>query len=84
MVQKLTTRPPKTSNRKRAIILLAIAVGILDTMLWHIIGWWLSSMVSMIFNLALFAVWIYMIVTTYQGRTTVLPIIGPIAQQQAG
>ena len=29
MVQKLTTRPPKTSNRKRAIILLAIAVFLL-------------------------------------------------------
>lgn len=34
-------------------------------------------------GLAFFALWIYMIVTTFQGKTTVLPVIGPLAQQQA-
>jgi uncharacterized membrane protein len=66
-----------------AVIIIAIAVNIFDVMLWHMIGLWLSTMVGLIFNLACFALWIYLIVTTYQGRTTVLPVIGPLAQQQA-
>jgi len=37
-----------------------------------------------IIEVAFVVLWIYMIVTTYQGRTTVLPVIGPLAQQQAG
>ncbi|PWU11570.1 MAG: hypothetical protein C5B51_02295 [Terriglobia bacterium] len=32
---------------------------------------------------AFFILWIYMIVTAYQGKTVVLPVIGPLAQQQA-
>jgi uncharacterized membrane protein len=35
-------------------------------------------------ELAFFILWIYMIVSTYQGKTVVLPVIGPLAQQQAG
>jgi uncharacterized membrane protein len=67
-----------------AMIVVAIALGIFDALIAHMIGWWFASMVSMLFNLALFAVWIYMILMTYQGRTIVLPVIGPLAQQQAG
>src|SRR5580658_2669051 len=67
-----------------ALIVVAIALGIFDAMVSHLIGWWFAVTVGWFFNLALFVVWIYMIVTTYQGRTTVLPIIGPLAQQQAG
>jgi uncharacterized membrane protein len=37
-----------------------------------------------LFWLACFVLWIYIIVQTYQGKTIVLPVIGPIAQQQAG
>jgi len=67
-----------------AMIVVAIALGIFDALIGHIVGWWFASMVSMLFDLVLFAVWIYMIVMTYQGRTIVLPVIGPLAQQQAG
>ncbi len=66
-----------------AIIIVAIALGIFDALIAHIVGWWFASLVTLLFDLALFGVWIFMIATTYQGRTTVLPIIGPIAQQQA-
>jgi len=66
-----------------ALIVVAIALGILEAMISGLIGWWFAVTVGWCFNLALFAVWLYMIVTTYQGRTTVLPIIGPLAQQQA-
>jgi uncharacterized membrane protein len=37
-----------------------------------------------LFELAFFILWIYMIISTYQGKTVVLPVIGPLAQQQAG
>jgi uncharacterized membrane protein len=38
---------------------------------------------SPLVSLAFFVLWIYMIITAYQGRTVVLPVIGPLAQQQA-
>jgi uncharacterized membrane protein len=38
---------------------------------------------SPLVSLAFFVLWIYMIVTAYQGQTVVLPVIGPLAQQQA-
>jgi uncharacterized membrane protein len=35
-------------------------------------------------GLALFILWIYMLVSTYQGKHVELPIIGQLARQQAG
>lgn len=32
--------------------------------------------------LAVFALWIYMIVKAYQGSKVVLPVVGPLAEQQ--
>jgi uncharacterized membrane protein len=34
--------------------------------------------------LVFFLLWIFLLIQTYQGKTIVLPVIGPIAQQQAG
>jgi uncharacterized membrane protein len=36
-----------------------------------------------IFWLGLLILWLYLLFSTYQGKTIVLPIIGPIAQKQA-
>jgi uncharacterized membrane protein len=33
--------------------------------------------------LAFFVLWVILLIQTYQGKTIVLPLIGPIAQQQA-
>ena len=41
--------------------------------------WALTPLIS----LAFFVLWIYLLVMAYQGKTIVLPVIGPIAQQQA-
>ena len=49
------------------IVLVAIHLGVLLTLVW----------------LAFVALWVYMIITTYQGKTVVLPVIGPLAQGQA-
>ena len=39
----------------------------------------LSPLIGLVF----FILWIYMIISAYQGKTVVLPVIGPIAQGQA-
>jgi uncharacterized membrane protein len=42
--------------------------------------WALEPLIS----LAILALFIYMLIMTYQGKKIVVPVIGPIAQQQAG
>ena len=56
-----------------AWIVLSLVFGLIH------MGFFLSPLIS----LAFIALWIYMIITTYQGKTVVLPVIGPLAQQQA-
>ena len=51
----------------------------LVTVAIHVFGMVLGG----IFTVAFFGLWIYMMVTTYQGKTVVLPVIGQLAQQQA-
>ena len=46
--------------------------------LWAIYGLFWS-----LYGLACLVIWIYMIIQTYQGKTVVLPIVGPMAQKQA-
>lgn len=53
------------------------SVGMFGTM------WMLWGFLWMIFGLACFVLWIYLLIQTYQGRTVVLPIVGPMAQKQA-
>jgi uncharacterized membrane protein len=60
-----------------ACIVGSIAINaVLDVL--HL--WALSVLIS----LAILGIFIYMVVMTYQGKTIVLPVIGPIARQQAG
>src|ERR1700735_2852998 len=53
-----------------AVIVIAIALAIFESLVGHVLGFWLAALLSLLFDLALFVLWIYMIVTTYQGRTT--------------
>ena len=53
-----------------------IVLGILH--LWSL--FFFSSLVG----LAFFVLWIILLIQTFQGKTIVLPVIGPIARQQAG
>jgi uncharacterized membrane protein len=45
--------------------------------------WFIGASIHMLYNLACFVLWVYLLITCFQGKTTVLPIIGPMAQQQA-
>ena len=84
-------------NRNRAIrfhALQAILLNIVWIVVWfvlnvvlgvlHLAGLSFGLFLSPLLWLAFLALWIYMIVSTYQGKTIVLPLIGPLAQQQAG
>src|SRR5260370_4876738 len=57
-----------------------VASIILNTILGILHLWELEPLVS----LAILAIFIFMVIMTYQGKKIVLPVIGPIAQQQAG
>jgi len=56
-----------------AWIVLSLVLGIIR------FGFFLSPLISVAF----IALWVYMIVTTYQGKKVVLPLVGSLAQQQA-
>lgn len=62
-----------------AWIVVRYALGILLLTFLHLFSFlFLLSLVS----LGFFLVWLYVIISTFQGKTVVLPIIGPLAQQQ--
>ena len=44
---------------------------------------WSLFFLSSLVGLAFFVLWIVMLIQTFQGKTIVLPLIGPFAQQQA-
>ena len=58
---------------------LSIVLGVL-----HLAGLVFGLFLSPLLWLAFLAIWIYMMVSTYQGKTVVLPVIGPLARQQGG
>jgi len=45
--------------------------------------WAVWGLIWTLFGLACFVLWVYMLVQTYQGKTIVLPVVGPMAQKQA-
>ena len=83
-------------SRNRAVrfhALQAIFLNVAWILLWfvvnvvfgvmHLAGLAFGLFLSPVLWLGFVALWIYMIVSTYQGKTIVLPVIGPLARQQA-
>lgn len=66
-----------------AVIVIWIAVHIFEGLVWGLVGWWAASMIGFAWSLCCFALWIVMMVTTFQGRTPTLPVITQMARQQA-
>jgi uncharacterized membrane protein len=68
---------------------VAMAVNILFRIffgiMFEIFGFFglLTAVLWPLFWLAFLIVWLYLLISTYQGKTIVLPVIGPIAQKQA-
>ena len=59
------------------------ALNILLGLLMHMAGVFGVFFLGPLIGLAFFILWIYMIVMAYQGKQVVLPVIGPLAKQQA-
>jgi len=67
-----------------AAIAIRIALGIVFGILWSMMaGFLFLASFFMLYGLACFVLWIYMILSAYQGKKVVLPIIGPLAEKQA-
>lgn len=66
-----------------AWIVLSIIGGILMAALPFSM-WWLWSIVNMVIVLAFLAVWVFLMIKAYQGQRFKLPVIGDLAEKQAG
>src|SRR4051794_33747386 len=66
-----------------AAFVCSFALSIMFTML-HFFGAFFGLFLGPVIWLAYMALWIYMMFQAYQGNTIVLPVIGPLAQKQAG
>jgi uncharacterized membrane protein len=49
-----------------------------------VLGFWGMITLGQLVPLIFFVVWVYVIILTYQGKMIVLPVVGPLARQQAG
>jgi len=68
-----------------AVIGVDIVLGIFFRIVLYTFGLagLLAGFIWPLFGLACFGLWLYLIVSAYQGKTVVLPAIGPLAQKQA-
>ncbi len=60
-------------------VVLSVVLNIMLSMM-HIFG---LFFLTQLLGLGFFLVWLYLIISAYQGKNVELPIIGPIARQQA-
>lgn len=66
-----------------ALIVFRIALSIVFGLLWSMSGLFLGLALFSLYGLVCFILWLYLLISTFQGKTVVLPVIGPLAQQQA-
>ena len=67
------------------IIAIEIVFGVVLSvllMITHFFGF-LSALFWPLFVLVIFGLWLYLLISTYQGKTVELPVIGPLARKQA-
>jgi len=69
-----------------AVVALQVVFGILGAILgavhlWPLIA--LFGLIGMVVWLGFLVLWIFLLVKTFNGGKIVLPVIGPLAQQQA-
>jgi uncharacterized membrane protein len=62
-------------------IVLSIVLGVMTSMSASF--WFVSSAIHGLYSLCCLVLWVYMLVSAYQGKTVVLPVVGPLAQKQA-
>ena len=64
----------------------AIALGFVFGFISILFGGWTLMLLPIfwLIRIALFVLWLVLLIKAYQDQKVVLPIIGPLAQQQAG
>ncbi|UWZ86147.1 DUF4870 domain-containing protein [Occallatibacter riparius] len=63
-----------------AAIVVRVAVGFL----YPIFGWAITSMLSLVVSLGLFAVWLLVVINAVNGKAFKIPVIAAFAEKQAG
>jgi len=68
-----------------AVIAVDIVIGIFFRIILFAAGFegLLAGILWPLFGLACVALWLYLIFSAYQGKSVLLPVIGPLAQKQA-
>jgi uncharacterized membrane protein len=68
-----------------AVIAVYIVFGIVFRVMLDMFGFFglLTGVLWPLLGLACFVLWLYLLISAYQGKTVVLPVIGPLAQKQA-
>lgn len=64
-------------------IFMSLALFVLNIVISTVLPFGMLLLVSPLISLATLGLWIFLLIKTYQGSKTVLPIIGPLAEQQA-
>jgi uncharacterized membrane protein len=65
------------------MIVWSIISGIILAATGFGFGFSFLHLISLVINLAIFVFWVFMIVSAYQGKKIVLPVIGQLAEKQA-
>jgi uncharacterized membrane protein len=69
-----------------ALVVINIALAILSTILHYIpvIGWIISAILWPLYGLCVLGLWLLLVIKAYQGQMFKLPVIGDMADKQAG
>jgi uncharacterized membrane protein len=78
----LTTNMASTLCYAQSIFIGLFLIA-LQIVMSVVLPWSLLFTLSPLVSLASLALWIFMLVKTYQGSKVVLPVVGPLAEQQA-
>jgi uncharacterized membrane protein len=60
------------------LIILQFVIGVLSAMMF-----WISMLLSTLVSLGSLLLWLFLMWKTYQNEKVVLPVVGPLAEQQA-
>lgn len=69
-----------------ALVVIDIALVILSSILHYIpvIGWIISAVLWPLYGLCILGLWLLLVIKAYQGQMFKLPVIGDMAEKQAG
>lgn len=65
------------------MFVLYVGLTIVGIIMPHFFAFLVGAAI-LVLNLAIFLLWLFLLFRTYNGQKTVLPIIGPLAEQKAG